>query len=374
MNFSNRWTFPVIVLMFSLASVISPGAMASFDDDEACLLCHKYPRMTRVTDEGAVRSYYVMPEVFANTVHRNVPCRDCHSYIKQLPHKPVNTGVRCDSECHSVKNPATGKPFSHKPIYNAYKDSVHGRDKVVEGPDSDKPYCITCHTNPVYDPNEAGPPKHIVDRCVICHEDREFVTQWYKHTSRRIREVKRSPEQIVALCTSCHGDQRLIDRHVKQAKEQGRELGKKFPIAAKSYAESFHGKLTNYGFDKTANCLDCHADSENYYKSVHEIRPSNDPLSTVHKDNRLETCKRCHIYADKNYASLDPHPNATLEDGKFTYYAEKVYNAISIVVIIGLVGLSLFETFGRRRDGVSFRLRQGSSWRRKSKRGRDRVV
>lgn len=363
---------------FAALLLISFNVMADefikFEDDEGCLICHKYPRMTRVTEEGAIRSYYVMPDVFANTVHRNVPCRDCHTYIKQLPHRPVKEGVTCNTECHSVKNPATGKPFSHKVIYNAYKDSVHGRPKQMEGVQDDKPYCITCHNNPIYDPKEKGLPQHIVNRCVLCHEDREFVNQWYKHTVRRIRDVKRSSEEIVALCSSCHGDKKLVERHMKNARAEGRELGRKYEHAVESYKESFHGKLTHYGFEQTANCLDCHAEKENYYKAVHEIRPSRDPSSPVHKNNRVNTCKNCHSLADENYAAIDPHPTAKKHDGTFRYYAEHIYNLISVVTIIGLVGLSLFETWGRRRDGVAFRLRHGTSWRRKSKRGRDRVV
>lgn len=362
-----------ICALFILALIPLQNAYATFDDDEACLMCHSYPRMTRVTEEGAVRSYYVMPEVYANTVHRNVPCRDCHTYINELPHKPVKEGVSCDTECHSIKNPATGKAFSHKMISDTYMDSVHGREKNVNGIESDKPYCVTCHTNPVYDPNEAEPPEHVVGRCVLCHENKEFVVQWYKHTSRRIREVRRSPAEIVQLCASCHDDTKLVQRHVDQAKEEGRELGKKFPIAVESYNESFHGKLTNYGYKDAANCLDCHAESDNYYMSVHEIRPSRDPLSPVHLDNKVQTCQQCHKHADANYAQLDSHPSTLPGDGDFRHLAELIYNIISVVTIIGLVGLSMIETFARRRDGAGFRLKYGTSWRRKSKRGRDRV-
>jgi len=365
--------FLIYALVYAIPSLAKEGVKIGFDDDEGCLICHKYPRMTRITDDGAVRSYYVMPDVFANTVHRNVPCRDCHNYIKQLPHRKVKTGVQCNTECHSVKNPATGKPFSHKVIYNAYKDSVHGRKKLAEGIESDKPYCVTCHNNPIYDPNEAGPPKHIVERCVLCHEDEKFVKQWYKHTSRRIREVKRNSKQIVALCSSCHGDEKFIKRHLKNAKKKGKDLGIKFPIAVESYKESFHGKLTHYGFKETANCLSCHAESDNYYKSVHQILPSRNPKSPVNIKNRLKTCQKCHKLADENYVRLDPHPTASEHDGVFRHNAEKVYDMISIVTILGLVGLSMFETWGRRRDGAAFRLRRGTSWRRKSKRGRDRV-
>ena len=233
--------------------------------------------------------------------------------------------------------------------------------------------CITCHTNPIYNPNEEQPPKKIVDRCVVCHEDREFVTDWYKHTSRRIREVKRNPSEIVALCSSCHSDKTLVERHVKAAKKEGRELGKKYAIAVESYDESFHGKVTSYGFTKAANCLDCHAKKDNYYMNVHDIRPSRDPESPVHADNKVETCKNCHIHADKNYADLDPHPSSKKEHSPFRYYANLIYSWVGDIVIVLLVAMALFETIGRRRDGAGWVLHKGSSWWRKSSRKRDRI-
>ncbi len=356
-----------------LLSVGYAGASRAFEDDENCLMCHKYPMMARVTDEGALRSYYIVPEIFARTVHRNVPCRDCHTEIKELPHKPVKEGVTCNTVCHSLKNPATGQPFSHKVIYEVYRESVHGRPKQANGPDADKPYCITCHTNPLYNPAEAVPPEPIVKRCVVCHEDRRFAERWYNHTSRRIREVRRSSAEIVALCSSCHGDKKFVERRLRQAKSDGRALGAKFPYAIESYEESFHGKLTKYGFRQTANCLDCHADASNYFKTVHEIRPSRDAASPVSAERRLQTCQRCHTRADANYVRLDPHPTSRPESDPFRHWAELIYSVIGDVVIVALVGLAMFETFGRRRDGVVWHLRDGSSWWRPSKRYRDRI-
>lgn len=371
-KFSVLWT---ALLIGSVAGAQPAGSAAEppFGDDEGCLICHKYPMIGRITEDGVLRSYYVVSTTFGRTVHRNVPCRDCHTGIEKLPHDPVKEGVTCDTECHSVKNPATGELFSHKGPYNVYKESVHARSKTATGADADKPYCITCHTNPLYNPAEPVPPARIVDRCVVCHEDRKFVERWYRHTERRIREVKRSSGEIVGLCLSCHNNHELVQRRMTAAKADGRELGRKFAVAGESYLGSFHGKMVSYGFDAAPDCLDCHANHEDYFLSVHEIRPSRDPLSPVNADRRVETCRRCHIYADANYAKLDPHPGTGQEHNPFRYRAEEIYNLMSIVVIIGLVGLSLFETFGRRRDGVNWRLRDGSSWRRKSRRGRDRV-
>lgn len=364
----------LVLILVPLLSGLS-GQVSAFEDDEGCLLCHKYPKMGRITEDGARRSYYVMPHIFANTVHRNVPCKDCHNYIKQLPHREVKEGVRCDTECHSIKNPATGKNFSHKPIYDKYKQSSHFRPKLASGHDQDKPYCVTCHRNPVYNPKEVvGPPKRITDRCVICHEDDEFVKDWYKHTSRRINEVRRSSEEIVQLCSSCHGDKKLVDRHLEAAKKEGRELGRKYQFAVESYKESFHGKVSQYGFKKAANCLDCHADSMNYFLNVHLLKPSRDKLSPVHKDQRVRTCQRCHEHADENYAQLDPHPTKHRDDNPFAYWANLIYGWVGDIVFVLLIALAAFETVGRKRDGVGWRLKHGSTWWGSSKRGRDRKI
>ena len=122
----------------------------------------------------------------------------------------------------------------------------------------------------------------------------------------------------------------------------------------KSYNESFHGKVTRYGFQKAANCLDCHVDYDNYYLSVHFIRPSRDPLSPVSAERKVETCKRCHTYANKNYAALDPHPSDDPVESPFRYYAEIIYNWVGNIVIVLLISMALVETIGRRRDGVVF--------------------
>ena len=347
-----------------------PSISQAFVDDEACLMCHKYPKMGRVDDDGFQKAYYVIPEIFSKTVHRNVPCRDCHYYIKQLPHRPVTEGVRCDRECHSIENPSTGKPFSHKPIYDTFKTSVHGREKVAEGLDKDKPYCITCHTNPLYNEEEEAPPKKITDRCVVCHEDEKFAFKWYNHTSRRIREVKRDTQEIVKLCSRCHADQEIIARHKADADASGREIGEKYTIAAESYQNSFHGKVAKYGNKQVANCLNCHASPDNYYMSVHELLPSRDPASPVNENNRVKTCRQCHKTADASYAMIDPHPTHDKELNKFNYYAEIIYGIVGDVALAVLVGLSLFETIGRKRDGVSWVLRNGTTWRGRSRRRR----
>jgi hypothetical protein len=354
------------------AALLLPGASLAFEDDEACLMCHKYPMLGRVTDDGAHRSYTVVPGTFSRTVHRNVPCRDCHTEIRELPHKPVKEGVRCDSECHSVTNPSTGKPFSHKATYNAYRESVHGRDKNVDGAERDKPYCIACHRNPIYNPREDTLPQHITDRCNVCHEDRKFVDRWYNHTSRRVKEVKRDSREIAALCGSCHGDKHLIERRLQVAEAEGRTLGSRFAVAAESYEKSFHGKMAGIGRDASANCLDCHVDASKYFENVHALYSSQDARSPVNQERRAETCRRCHESADEKYAAVDPHPTKRKDLSPFNHYANIIYDIIGNSALALLLAMAAVETLGRRRDGASWGFRNGTSWLRRGRRSDDR--
>lgn len=351
-----------------------PSAAQRFEDDEACLACHQYPKMKRTDEDGTLRSFHVSADVFSVTVHRNVPCRDCHTGIRQIPHQPVTTGVNCADTCHSINNPATGRPFSHAAIVEPYMKSIHGRDKVATGFDARKPYCVYCHTNPPYDANRPVPPEEVVSRCVVCHENRDFAVRWYRHTGRRILEVHRTSEEVVALCSSCHGDPRMIDAAVIHAQQTGEELGRKFTDAVASYDRSFHGKLAGLGLADAANCLDCHADADDYYRSVHAILPSSNPAAPTSDDKRVATCKRCHTGAGPNYASLDPHPEEGAESWPWLKLFQEVYGFLTPIIIVSFIGLAMFETLGRRRDGIAWLLQMGSTWRRRSRRGRDRVL
>ena len=151
-------------------------------------------------------------------------------------------------------------------------------------------------------------------------------------------------------------------------------MGPKFLIAAESYLESFHGKVTAYGFLGAATCLDCHADQDNYYKGVHGIMSSLNPAAPTSQDNRVKTCGRCHEDADDNFNIVDPHPSFDEKYNPVLHQAESIYGIVGEAVVIALIGLSMFETFGRRRDGVGWRIRSGSTWWRRSRRRRNRII
>jgi len=306
---------PLILIVFSLpvhAAAVSDLFPTS--DDEDCLVCHRYEKLGRVTKDGQRKYYYIQPEKFFLTSHRAVSCRDCHTEINEIPHEEVVEGVNCATECH-ITNPATGEWFSHKHINDVYLASAHGREKLASGDDEFKPYCISCHLNPVFNPHEEDLPKDILTTCVECHEKGEFAEKWYLHTTMRINRSKTNPLVIIEICGTCHGDPLyMADRDISDRSRHSYE----------SYRDSFHGKfaqlawvngngheeetllstIQNFLWEQPAHCLNCHADPEDPEKGVHDVRDVEDPQSTIHPDNLRKTCQKCHEDTSQAFAMI----------------------------------------------------------------------
>lgn len=87
--------------------------------------------------------------------------------------------------------------------------------------------------------------------------------------------------QIPQLCGSCHSDPAVMRKYNPGLRTD----------QLSQYHTSVHGKLLATGDAKVAVCVDCH--------SVHDIRPPNDPRSTVYPLNVPATCSRCHSDAER---------------------------------------------------------------------------
>jgi len=344
----------IIIAVFSLLCLSSTPAVAA--DKENCLMCHKYKQLGRIDEEGRKRNYSVDENIYANTTHRNVPCRDCHSYIKKLPHDPITEEVNCANECH-IKPPFSKENFSHKKIIEVYNNSAHGKkDDDSQAVKDAKPHCKYCHLNPLYtmvDETRVAFDTTLT-RCLNCHE-RKGVTQAYKHITHRLRhKTSRSPQEIVQLCSkNCHEE---IDT-MKTLNVSPESLE-----AVETYNQSVHGKSVALGSQVAADCVSCHATS-----AIHDIYKKDDPKATVHKEKIANTCKQCHKDANKQFARIDVHSKIDKEK-PVLYVANTSLHFVFYGSVFGLVGLMLLETFGRKKDGIKWQIRKGTTWRGKSKR------
>jgi len=341
-----------IVLLLIVGILIIQCFPALAADRENCLMCHKYRFMGRIDDKGKKHNYNVDETMYNHSVHREVGCSDCHTYIQKIPHDPVAEKVNCANICH-IKPPFSQEKFSHEKIIEIFKHSVHGiKDSDSEKLKKAQPDCKFCHLNPLYGQIS----KDILDydetlrRCNNCHSE-SGVIQAYKHMAHRFRhKTSRSPQEIDALCSKCHADKDLM---------KSLNVSDKVLNAVDSYNRSIHGKLVRLGSSKAADCISCHATN-----SLHDIYKPDNLKSTINEMNIQNTCRQCHKRTNSWFIKVAVHPPSH-EESNTVIHLMSIFLRLAIYgSVLSLVGLMLFETSGRRRNGISFTLRNGSSWRR----------
>ncbi|MBI4843232.1 MAG: hypothetical protein HY809_02765 [Nitrospirae bacterium] len=349
-----------ITLYFSLLFFVAVAAFATSAyaaDKENCLMCHKYRFLGRIDEHGKKRNYNVDENIFNNTVHRNVPCRDCHTQIANLPHDPITEEVNCGNECH-IKPPFSTENFSHKKIIQIYNKSVHGiKADDPEDLKAAKPYCKYCHLNPIFTKvEEERVASSTLRRCLNCHEEKG-VSQAYKHITHRLRhKTSRSRQEIVKLCSyNCHENTALMARfNVSQESLESVE----------TYKRSIHGKAVALGSEETADCVSCHATS-----SIHDVYKKDEMMSTVNERNLKRTCEQCHRDVSDEFIKIDVHSGITHDEKPFLHFLEVMLGFVLYGTIFSLLGLAVLETIGRKKDGIKWQIREGTTWRGISKRG-----
>jgi len=325
-----------IVMLMALFPAMA-GAQQLFGDEENCLMCHKHRRMARIDEKGERRNYYLREHAFGASIHGKVPCRGCHTSIKELPHKDVKP-VDCTVECH-LKAPFSRERFSHKWAVKLFKESVHApKPDEPEWAVKSKPDCKYCHYEPSYK-RPPGLPSQAYERCKNCHQEEE-VARALEHVTHRLRvKTSRSPLEIVELCSkNCHEDRSLMEKF---------KVNPKAPVAVETYKETLHYRVNQFGFGKGADCIDCHAPL-----TFHDIRKSTDPQSHLYKDVRYKACRQegCHPEATQKIAAIDTHIAKGKGLNPALHYAELVMLAITVGTLIALISLTTLESFARWRN------------------------
>jgi len=138
---SKRNSIFAVLGFLLLYAALSLNSTAAAADQENCLMCHRYRYMGRIDAKGKKNNYHVDENTFSSSIHRNISCRDCHTYIDKIPHDPVTEAVNCANVCH-IKPPFAQEKFSHEKIVDVYKSSIHSaRPADAENLKAAKPNC-----------------------------------------------------------------------------------------------------------------------------------------------------------------------------------------------------------------------------------------
>jgi hypothetical protein len=342
--------------MTAVWAVLLSGFFAEAADKENCLMCHRYRYLGRIDEQGRQRNYQVDEAVFFKSLHRAIACRDCHYYIRKFPHDPVTEEVNCATQCH-ILPPHAEEKFSHERIAQIYSRSVHAiRPEDTPEQVRGKPHCKYCHLNPIY---ERIDPKRIdfdetLRRCLNCHQEKG-VSQAYRHVTHRLRKkTSRSPQEIVSLCAKCHDDQELMKQY---------DVAEATLTAVKTYKNSIHGKAVMLGSPAAADCISCHASS-----ALHDIYRKEDKRASIHRENLEKVCRQCHTRTNERFIQIAVHPRLAEDREDVIGYIGLALKFALYGFTLGLVGLMLIETYARKKDGLKWQLRRGTTWRGASRR------
>jgi len=169
--------------------------------------------------------------------------------------------------------------------------------------------CVDCHTDITEIPHgnipAQGSParaearRNIPKLCGTCHAKELDAYSKSVHG----REVMEKGSPSAAVCSSCHSPHAVQDPAQDQARIAiTKNCGTCHADRLKTYQETYHGQINALGYAHTAKCFDCHGS--------HGIQRVGDPASTVHRKNRLETCRQCHVNATEGFTTFEPHGNA----------------------------------------------------------------
>lgn len=248
--------------------------------NKTCLECHADAEL-RTERNGHAVSLYTDPTVFANSAHADIACILCHVDIVGVPHTKNLVKGGAQSPLYRTNIPALcGK--CHPDIAKIYAESIHGK-ALLEGVE-DVPVCTDCHGAHAIasstDPVSKVAPKNIPKTCGVCHEEARLAEKYGLPTRR-----------------------------------------------FSTYLDSYHGVANRYGETTVANCATCHG--------VHDIRPSSDPMSSIHASNLGKTCGTCHPGAAANLAGLKIHVEA--ENSKGIYWVRQFYTYFTGLLVVGFL-------------------------------------
>jgi predicted CXXCH cytochrome family protein len=239
-------------VIFILIALLAPLTVRA---EEGCARCHGMKTLAvRLPGEG-VRSFYIHPEKFQTSYHRELKCTECHSNeYNAYPHADLpalsSDCLHCHQETWRDQETTEGiqKLKSQKDISLEFKRSIHFDTKM---------------------------------KCETCHNPHEFNLEHERQKGlRNLIQIQNN------LCLQCHKNPRQLDLYRKEPKDNY------------SYRplELVHSWLPSRELHwQKLRCIDCHSSYGDSNLSHHIVK----------KEEAVRDCSKCHsndsILKDKLY-------------------------------------------------------------------------
>ncbi|MBN2296976.1 MAG: cytochrome c3 family protein [Deltaproteobacteria bacterium] len=327
-----------LIFYVALLVFIAPGSQglvhcAQNIDSDTCRECH-YDSM--------------FGQSFDTSAHGTNSCSSCHKDITDLKLHMSGTQRPAPVDCGACHSEIAGQFLEnfhylqedfrcvdcHQDIHTRIKETVNLKKRTIEG-------CTRCHGNAEYvsSGHAEGVLKGNLDSaaCGDCHGLHD--TKVY-HAS-----LEEYPDEARMFyntrCKHCHTDEAMMKRNNLSAR------------TVDYYEETYHGKVQGVGYSTlVAGCADCHR--------THNILPKTDPRSSIHPDNLVENCGRCHTGFHKRFVTYKAHPNYRDRENYPSLFWTFVFMASLLIVTFLFFWIhtalwwrkSYWEKHARERDGV----------------------
>lgn len=316
---------------------------SSLSQNQACIKCHKD------ANEQVLHSIHYAELEKGN---KNAPsCITCHKQVisnkngKRDPLVIKQAQEKLCLTCHLNNPDVKSKIASTDSFIEAYDNSVHG--KALHGGNKDAANCVDCHNShdilPGVDGNSSVHRLNVSQTCSKCHED---IAKEFNQSIHGMALAKRNMD--APACTNCHGEHNIlkvkdpnspvsfqnVSMKICADCHSSVRLSERYGLSSnrfQTFKDSYHGLALRGGSATVANCASCHG--------VHNIKPSSDSTSTIHKSNLVATCGNCHPGANENFTKGSVHVTLEKEDEPILYWIATIY----IIMIFTIVGGMFFH-------------------------------
>ena len=272
-------------------------------------------------------------------------CRDCHGVHgvkgKNDSGSPTfarNIPALC-GRCHRVGEKAAVRyTGSETRVVEHYTESIHGKGLLESGL-TVTATCANCHTAhgelPAADPFSTVNRDNVAGTCSNCHRGIYELFNESIHSPAVAKTDKKLP-----TCSDCHSAHSIRRTDVTDFRLHIMDqCGNCHEEIARSYFDTYHGKVSKLGYVKTAKCYDCHG--------AHDILPVWNPKSHLSRANIVQTCAQCHPGSNRRFAGYLTH--ATHHDPHKYPFLFYTFWGMTLLLIgtLSLAGLHTLVWFPR---------------------------
>ena len=346
------------LLQTMLALAFLPFVAAALAADNTCSGdCHAH--------DDVMYSSSAHPDVTCAECHTNVTadhkdkdlepltddmsCNECHGRVQRAINRSTHGGEAACGDCHgapheihmveelaSAVSPVNqikncGSCHDDPPVLvDGYLTSEHGKALLLSGL-IDAPSCSDCHgDHQILETDTARAATSHAKSPEMCGECHVLVlNEWKDHSAHGLAW---QAEEEGPVCVDCHNSHGIVDPTTDESRHlSASNCGGCHEDYLTSFRDSFHGKATHLGMAGGATCSDCH--------TPHRNLAADNPESSVHPDNVLETCGNCHEGITASFATFDPHNDPTNPDDIFPVYVVWVFMTgllIGVFVFFGI--------------------------------------